>query len=69
MKPVLVRLASLETGTVIVSNVVDPQGRLLVKASVTLDENLNPSFVKNRRISEKTAFFPFEVGSSPGSLF
>ena len=30
---------------------------------------LNPSFVKNRRISEKTAFFPFEVGSSPGSLF
>lgn len=40
MKPVLVRLASLETGTVIVSNVVDPQGRLLVKAPVTLDENL-----------------------------
>ena len=30
---------------------------------------LSPSFVKNRRISEKTAFFPFEVGSSPGSLF
>ena len=29
----------------------------------------SPSFVKNRRISEKTAFFPFEVGSSPGSLF
>ena len=40
MKPVLVRLASLETGTVIVSNVVDPQGRLLVKAPVPLDEKL-----------------------------
>lgn len=40
MKPVLVRLEPLNAGTVIVSDVTDPQGRLLVKAPATLDDTL-----------------------------
>jgi Lhr-like helicase len=40
MKPVLVRLEPLTIGTVIVSDVADSRGRLLVKAPVPLDEAL-----------------------------
>ncbi|MCL5285148.1 MAG: hypothetical protein M1313_05260 [Nitrospirae bacterium] len=40
MKQVLVRLASLSPGAVIVADVVDPLGRLLVKGPVPLDEHL-----------------------------
>lgn len=40
MKNVLVRLATLQEGIVIVSDIFDAQGRLLAKSPVTLDENL-----------------------------
>jgi len=40
MKPVRVRLEPLKSGTVVVSDIIDPSGRLLVKAPATLDETL-----------------------------
>lgn len=40
MKQTLVRLLSLSPGSLIVADVVDPLGRLLVRAPVTLDEHL-----------------------------
>lgn len=40
MKLVLVKLELLDPGTDIVSDVFDPLGKLLVKAPITLDENM-----------------------------
>ena len=40
MKQLPVRLLSLSPGSVIVADVVDPLGRLLVRAPVTLDDHL-----------------------------
>ena len=62
MKQVVVRLAPLSAGVVLVSDVVDPLGRLLVKAPVTLDEHLKALliargvtevFIEDRRSADR----------------
>ncbi len=62
MKQVIVRLDSLSPGAVLVSDVVDPLGRLLVKAPVVLDEHLKvlllargvrDVFIEDRRSSDR----------------
>jgi len=62
VKQVVVRLATLSPGAVVVSDVVDPLGRLLVRAPVTLDEHLKSLllargvkdvFIEDRRSADR----------------
>ncbi|MCL4485306.1 MAG: hypothetical protein M1537_03035 [Nitrospirae bacterium] len=51
MKPVRVRLEPLNPGAVIVSDVLAPSGRLLVRAPATLDETLK-DLLRNHGVRE-----------------
>lgn len=51
MKPVLVKLEPLNIGTVIVSDIIDSNGRLLLKSPAILDENLK-DLLENRGIRD-----------------
>ncbi len=62
MRHVIVRLQTLGPGVIVVSDVVDSLGRLLVKAPITLDEGLKKSllsrgvkevFIEDRRLSDR----------------
>lgn len=62
MRQVIVRLQTLGPGAIVVSDVVDSLGRLLVRAPLTLDEGLKMSllsrgvkevFIEDRRASDR----------------
>ena len=51
MKNMLVRLETLQEGVLIVSDIFDPQGRLLARSPVTLDEKLK-KLLQSRGVRE-----------------